>query len=219
MQRRLPVAAALVHSRRIRVEHLLEELEAIEVRGGARVRNRACGKQALRDRIVCPVQRMEAAGPPIAAPVRVGAKLRAARRRARRCRAPDTATIAGESNPNVGAFTTSRSLRRERGKQLPQLGDIARADRPLESFLRRESLQVQPFDVVAQRGPVREPVLAREHELRVGEDDAHFVGERGAHARLCLAVATSIGGEEAPSRASSAAPSPHARGAFGETPT
>jgi hypothetical protein len=45
------------------------------------------------------------------------------------------------------------------------------------------------FDVTFERRPAREPILAREHELRVGEGDALLVGEHGADTGSCLGVA------------------------------
>src|SRR5689334_8661250 len=75
MERRLAVATALVDPGRIGVEHLLQELETIEVGGGTCIRNRARGEETLRNVIACAVQRMEPPGPPVAPPVGVRAKL------------------------------------------------------------------------------------------------------------------------------------------------
>src|SRR5688572_3528803 len=75
MERRLPVAPALVHAGRIFADHAREQIEAIELRRGARVRHRACGEQTLGRTTGGGVQGVKAACPPVAAAVGVGAEL------------------------------------------------------------------------------------------------------------------------------------------------
>ena len=56
----------------------------------------------------------------------------------------------------------------------------------LLDWIRLDRLSV---DVAFEGCPTREAILAREHELRVGEGDAFLVGEHGADAGTYLGVA------------------------------
>jgi hypothetical protein len=71
----LAVAAALVHARRVGGKHVRQQVEAIEVRRGARVGNRAGGEEKLGGSRRRTVQRVEAARPPFAAPIWIGPQL------------------------------------------------------------------------------------------------------------------------------------------------
>src|SRR3954465_12410304 len=53
--------------------------------------------------------------------------------------------------------------------------------RALELVKRRTRLQHNGLDVLAERAPAREPILARDDELRIRERERGFVGELGAH--------------------------------------
>ena len=75
VERRLAVAAALVHARRILLDHAREEIDAVEMRGGARVGDRTRGEEPVRGVAGGDVQRVEGARPPLAPPIRIGAEL------------------------------------------------------------------------------------------------------------------------------------------------
>jgi hypothetical protein len=75
MQRSLPVSAARVDGGGIRRDHRLHVVQAIELRGGRRIEPRPARDQVVRQPVrgVRVVQHAEAAGPPVAALVDVGA--------------------------------------------------------------------------------------------------------------------------------------------------
>ena len=75
MERRLPVAAPLVHAGRVGRNHLLEHVRAIQVRRGTRIHHRAGGNQPLGRLPGRRIERVERARPPLAPPVRIGARL------------------------------------------------------------------------------------------------------------------------------------------------
>jgi hypothetical protein len=75
MQWRLPVPPAFVHARRIRGEHPAQEIRAVQLGGRARIGNRSGLHQPGRDVAAGEVERVKAAGPPVAAAVRIGAEL------------------------------------------------------------------------------------------------------------------------------------------------
>ena len=75
VERRLAVAAALVHARGIVGDHLREQVGTIEVRGGAGVGNRARCEQPVGGGAGGDVQRVKPSCPPIAPPIRIGAEL------------------------------------------------------------------------------------------------------------------------------------------------
>ena len=75
MERSLAVAAALVDDSRIAGDQLAKRLGAIQMRGRARVNRCARGDESFRGRAGRRIQRVKSAGPPLAAPVRVGAEV------------------------------------------------------------------------------------------------------------------------------------------------
>jgi hypothetical protein len=75
VQRRLPIASALVHARRILAKDYGEEVLPVQLRRGARVRLSARREQAVGNCAFRGVQRMEATSPPAAPAVRIGAEL------------------------------------------------------------------------------------------------------------------------------------------------
>ena len=74
-------------------------------------------------------------------------------------------------------------------EQLAHRARIAALDRALESLDRRTLRGDVLFDVVAKLPPAREAVLAREHELGVGERQLRLVRKLGPHAGDGFAVA------------------------------
>ena len=75
MERSLPVAATFVHAGRVGRNHFLENVGAVQVRGGTRIHHRAGGDQSLCRLPRRGIERVEGARPPLAPPVRVRARL------------------------------------------------------------------------------------------------------------------------------------------------
>jgi hypothetical protein len=135
---------------------------------------------------------VEGAGPPRAAPVRIGAELE-----------EDV-----DHRDVVGAVDDGGRVERKEGRvdHLPQGGlpledaahgvDVAPAEGGGDALVRWPSLLLECVDVSLERGPIVEAVLARQHELRVGEGDGLLVGEHGADAVACFGVAGGEGLQE-----------------------
>ena len=75
MERSLPVAATLVHAGRVRRNHVLENVRAIQVRSRTCIHHRAGGNQPLGRLPRRGIERVERARPPLAPPVRVCTRL------------------------------------------------------------------------------------------------------------------------------------------------
>src|SRR5262245_23432708 len=75
MQRRLAIAAALVHACRVVFEYAGQEVGAIEVCGSTGIRHCARGQQPLRRGRAGRVQRMKATCPPATLPVWISTEL------------------------------------------------------------------------------------------------------------------------------------------------
>ena len=100
-------------------------------------------------------------------------------------------TIAGELKEKSGASIICRSagccwkIRRT-------ASGSRRRNAACDSLVGWTPLLLERVDVLPERRPIGEAVLAREHELRVGENDPLLVGEHGANAVARVGVA---GGE------------------------
>ena len=73
---------------------------------------------------------------------------------------------------------------------------VAPAECRGDPLVRRTLLLLERVDVLLERRPIGEAVLAREHELRVAEHDALLVGEHGADAVARFGVAGGEGLEQ-----------------------
>ena len=73
MQRRLTISAALVHATGILGDYASKQVELVEMRCGARIRNRARGNQSLSGSTGGGVQRVKSSRPLIAARIWIGA--------------------------------------------------------------------------------------------------------------------------------------------------
>ena len=188
MERCLAVATPLVHALRIRGEDGGEQIGTIDARRGAGVGDRAGGDQPIRDHAACGVERRKSARPPVAAPVRVGAELQ-------ECVDELHASAAGNGNERGrieakgGRVDDATQLFTKR-EQATQGRGVSVAHGTPEQLVRRLPLDVERLDALLEGRPVRETVLAREHELRVGESDPLLVRECSAHARASFRIAT-----------------------------
>ena len=81
-------------------------------------------------------------------------------------------------------------------EETPNRLRVGLPNRFLESLDCRTLVGGSRLDVFLERRPARESVLARDDVLRVGEHDARFVRQLCAHARVCLGIAMTEGGEK-----------------------
>src|SRR3954469_15612100 len=75
VQRRLSIAASLVHTRRIVSKNFGEQIRAIDVSRSARVGNRATLNQSIGSGSSRLMERVESAGPPITAAIWVSSEI------------------------------------------------------------------------------------------------------------------------------------------------
>ena len=182
---RLPVAAALVYPRGIFRDEAFEELRSVEVRGCAGVGNGTGGDQSIGRRAHRGVQSVEPARPPLTAPVRVRAELEEHIHHLDVVRVRDDRRRIEVEDRVVDALAELRVLL----KHAPHRARIATSKRVVQALLGRSPVIRVGVDVLLERRPAREPVLAREGELRIGERDLFLVGEHGTNARLCFGLA------------------------------
>jgi hypothetical protein len=186
-------AAALVDARGIRGEDGREEIGAVEVRRGAGVGDRAAGEQPFGRGAADDVQRVESAGPPVAAPGGVGAALEQ--------HVDDVRVLVGCVDERGGVEGEHRLV--QRGAQLGALAEeraqrrrVAALHGSHEALARRQPIVGEPVDVFLQLAPAPEAVLAREDELRVGEGELRLVRQLGAESRGRVRVAGAVGAPE-----------------------
>ena len=187
VKRRLSIAAAFVHARRIGGDHPGQELRAIEMGRRAGVGDGPRSDQPFGRVTGGRVQRMKAACPPCAALIGIGAVVE---------QYVDDRAI-------VGVGDDRRRVEAEHGvvdpcaelrmlfEEPPQRIRVVVSERVVHALERRARRVRSLVDVLFERRPVGESVFAREHELRVGEGDVLFVGQRGSDALACIDVAGS----------------------------
>ena len=182
----LAVTTALVHARRRGGENRREQRRVVEMGSGTGVRNGARGEQPFCRESSCRMQRMKAASPPGAALVRVGAELQ---------QHLDHVRIAGTGHQRWRVEGEKRHVDhgpefRMARQQLPRGGGVAAHHRVMQLLVRCAHGLCARLQVVLERGPIGEAVLPRQHELCVGENEAHLVRKDCSDARDGVAVVT-----------------------------
>jgi hypothetical protein len=158
------------------------------MRRGARIGDGTAGEEAVRGAAGGEVQRVEGSRPPLAAAIRIGTELEEH----------------VDHREVVRAVDDRGRIEREQGRvdHLPEGGllledpahcvGVAPVKRGGDPLVRGTPLLLDRVDVLPERGPIGEAVLACENELSVAERDALLVGEDGADAVARFGVA---GGE------------------------
>jgi hypothetical protein len=179
VERRLAVAAALAHPLRLRVQDAPQQIGPVQVRRRAGVRHGAGRDEAVGSRAARHMQRVEAAGPPVAAAIGIGAELEQQLDELQIVREMDE----GGAVEGKGRGIDHRPRRRVAPKQLPNHGEISGGERLAELLLDRSGQAAGDLlDLRLQRRPALEPVLTRQDELGVRQRHPLLVGEVAAHA-------------------------------------
>ncbi len=178
VQWRLPITTALGHALRVDRQHGGEQIGSVQMRCRTGIGYGTGGEQAFRSRSRRHVQGVKRTRPPFTARIRIGTEFEQHldHRRIVRTR-HDGRRIEWEEGrvderPELG-------VRRQQPSDGPC---VALLHRVVQLIVRRTLDSEALFDVPLERGPVGEPVLARQHELGVGQHDARLVGEHCAHA-------------------------------------
>jgi hypothetical protein len=158
VKRRLPIAAALVHARRVRGDDPHQQLRTIEMRCGARIGNRAARDQTLGGIASGHVKRMKAAGPPRAALIRVRAEVEEYVDHVAIARVGDDGRRVVAEHGLVDLRAQFRVLREEPAQRVR----IAAPECFVHALEGRTRLLRSLVHVVLERRPARETVFARE---------------------------------------------------------